>query len=410
MLPRWRDIWGLRVFGDPRFVRVATATVLLIALGYRVNQYVYFLSQPQWGYDFSAYWLAGRHVLAGQALYTAAQLAGPFEPQALGQFLYLYPPFLAVLVAPIAGLFPTYGTAMALWSALGALIAAGVALAVGRDEGLIRDRRNAAWLLGAAFVFPPLVAELILGNVHVLLLGLLAVGWLATRDRTPGAQAVAGVAVGIAALIKLFPAIVLVWLAVTGRWRAVAWAVGGAVTLALLTIPVVGIEPWLQYPTVILNLGAPANTADALAPSLWLGQWLPSLLARGIVFAVGLAVVWWSALHLEERASFGVAVAASVLMAPAMFQHYLALMVLPLLLGLRVAMDGPRVSKLYLAASYFAMWPGNQPLLGAWSWFFNRALPTLGALGVPATLLAWGRRSREPGGATDAVRQGDQPA
>jgi len=406
-LPRWREAWGLRVFADPRFVRLALGMVLLIALGYRVNQFIYFLTQPQWGYDFSAYWLAGRHVAAGEPLYLPAQLSGPFEPQALGQFLYLYPPFLAVAVAPLAALFPTYGPAMAVWSAAGAVVAAAVVLAVGRSEALVRDRSSALVLRGAAFVFPPLVAELILGNVHVLLLGLLAVAWLATRKEGRRAEAVAGVAVGIAALIKLFPAVVLVWFVLRGRWRAAAWGVAAALALAVATLPVVGLEPWLQYPRVILNLGAPANTADALAPSLWLGQWLPPLVARGIVVAVGLVAVAWSARALEERASYGVAVAACVLLAPAMFQHYLALMVLPLLLGLRVALNGPAISKVYLGLSYFAMWPGNQPLLGAWSWVLNRALPTLGALGVPVTLLAWGRQlgARKTGSAARRGRK-----
>lgn len=394
-MARWRETWGLRVFADPRFVRIAVAMLLAIALWYRLTQFLYFLSQPQWGYDFSAYWLAGRHLLAGQPLYSAAQLAGPYEPQQLGQFLYLYPPFLAVLLTPLAAVFGTYGPAMGVWSALGAIIAAAVVLAVGGREGVVRDGRGRALLLGAAFVFPPLVAELILGNVHVVLLGLLALAWLAIgRDGNADrrGEAVAGIAVGIAALIKLFPAVVLLWFALTGRWRAAAWGLVGAVALALVTLPVTGIDPWLQYPRVVLNLGAPANTADALAPSLWLGQVLPPLVARATVLVVGLAIVTWSARSLEQRASYGIAVAASVLMAPAMFQHYLALMVLPMLLGLRIVLDGPPAARLSLAAGYFAMWPGNQPLLGAWSWVLNRALPSFGALGVPVTLAAWARR------------------
>jgi alpha-1,2-mannosyltransferase len=386
----WRDVWGLRVFANPRFVRVLLSVLVVIALFYRFNQARIFVAGPQWGYDFSAYWLAGRHVLTGQPLYTATQLAGPYEPQQQGQFLYLYPPFLAVAVSPLAALFSAdYGAAMAVWALLGTVAVILVVLGVASVERLTRDAWQAAMLVGGAFAFPPLVAELILGNVHVLLLALFAIAWVGTRRGRTG-EALAGVAVGGATLVKLFPAVVVVWLLVTRRWRAAVWAVAGAVGLALLTLPIVGLQPWLDYPRAILNLGAPAVVTDALAPSLWLSAIMPPLIARALVLAAALIAVVWSASRLDERASYGIAVGVSVLAAPSVFQHYLAIMVLPLLLGLSVTRDRPPAARLALGASYLAMWPGQQPLLGAWSWVLNRALPTLGAIGVPAVLARWG--------------------
>jgi alpha-1,2-mannosyltransferase len=391
----WRQTWGLRVFADLRFVRVALSLVLALALLYRIDQVRTFLAGPQWGYDFSAYWLAGRHLLAGQPLYTAAQLAGSYAPQ--GQFLYLYPPFLAAVVSPLAWLFPEdYGGAMVVWAAIGAVICAAVVLGVGRLEGLTTDPVRTAFLLGGTFVFPPLVAELVLGNVHVLLLGLLALAWWGTRHGRRE-EAVAGVAVGIATLIKLFPGVVFLWFVLTGRWRAALWGVGAVLALALLTLPLTGLEPWLRYPQAVMNLGAPADVTDALAPATWLTGVLPFAIARGIVLGVGLIVVAWAALRVEERASYAIAVAVSVLVAPALFHHYLAIMILPLLLGLRMVLDRPPAARVALAASYLAMWPGQQPLLGMWAWVLNRAIPTVGAWGVPATLARWGARGRSSG-------------
>jgi hypothetical protein len=386
----WRNVWGLRVFANPRFVRLLLSVLVLIALVYRVQQVRVFLSGPQWGYDFSAYWLAGRHVLSGQPLYTPSQLAGPYAPQ--GQFLYLYPPFLAAALTPLAALFPAdYGAAMAVWALLGLGLVTVVVIGIARLEGLAPDRWHTAVLIGGAFAFPPLVAELILGNVHVLLLALFALAWFAIRtERGRLGESVAGVAVGIATLIKLFPAVVLVWFLLTGRWRAAMAAIAAAAVLGALTLPVVGIEPWLEYPRAVLNLGAPADVTDALAPSVWLATLMPADIARALVLVVGLLAVVWAGSRLDERASYGIAVAVSVLVAPALFQHYLAIMVLPLLLGLSVVREGPVAARLALGASYLAMWPGQQPLLGAWSWVLNRGLPTLGALGVPAVLARWG--------------------
>jgi alpha-1,2-mannosyltransferase len=389
-------MWGLRVFADARFVRLTTGILIAIVLAYRAVQVISWLSAPQWGYDFSAYWLAARHLLAGQPIYTAAQLAGTYAPQ--GQFLYLYAPFVAVLAIPLAWLSPaSYGPAAGLWALGGVAVTIAVVLGIARLERLAPTRQRAILLLAGAFAFPPLVGELVLGNVHVLLLGLLALAWWGVRMGGKQGDALAGLAIGTAALIKLFPALLLLWLVLTGRWRAAGWAVLGAGALTLLTLPVTGVGPWLDYPTVLLNLGAPADTTDALAPAVWLGLLVPPLIARAIVIAAGLVAIGWEALRLEEAASFGIAVAVSVLVAPALFQHYLALMVLPLLLGLRLAFDGPRSARLALGASYFAMWPGQQPLLGGAAWVLNRAIPTLGALGVPATLAGWAPHRSVPG-------------
>src|SRR5207249_4847417 len=161
------------------------------------NQVIGWLSAPQWGYDFSAYWLAARHLLAGQPIYTAAQLAGPYEPQLQGQFLYLYPPFLAVVVLPLAWLSPdSYGLAMGVWAVLGTAIATAVVLGISRLEGLLIDGERALLLLAATFAFPPLVGELVLGNVHVVLLGLFALAWWGARVGGRRGDALAGVAVG----------------------------------------------------------------------------------------------------------------------------------------------------------------------------------------------------------------------
>jgi hypothetical protein len=41
------------------------------------------------------------------------------------------------------------------------------------------------------------------------------------------------------------------------------WSIVGMAGLAVLTLPITGIEPWLAYPTVLLNLSRPAYVGDA---------------------------------------------------------------------------------------------------------------------------------------------------
>jgi hypothetical protein len=73
--------------------------------------------------------------------------------------------------------------------------------------------------------------------------------------------------------------------------------------------------------------------------------------------------------------SFAVAVLASVLMAPALYHHYLAILVLPFLLLLS---EGRSLG--WLAAAYLLMSGGTQTALGELGWIVNRAMPTVGAL------------------------------
>ena len=106
---RFRETFGLRLLFEPRFQGAAVGLLLVVVLAFRGLQFIAWTSSIQWGYDFSAYWQAARDLLDGEALYSAHQLAGPYGPQQ--QFLYLYPPFLAVAVAPLAALFDDYRAA-----------------------------------------------------------------------------------------------------------------------------------------------------------------------------------------------------------------------------------------------------------------------------------------------------------
>ena len=387
MRERLARTFGLRLLLEPRFQVTALSLLAVIAVAFRAVQFAALTRAEQFGYDLSAYWLAGRHLLHAEPIYTAAQLAGQYAPQ--GQGLYLYPPALAALFMPLAALFPDGYLPLAwLWAGLGAAILAATVAWIAAAERIVADRRGLLLLLAAAFAFPPVVGELVLGNVHLELLGLFALAWWGVRRGDRRGEIVAGIAIGAAALVKLVPIVVVVWFIATGRARAAAWTVVGAALLAVLTLPLTGLQPWLDYPTVLANLGRPADATDALAPTVWLGDLVGPGIARLVVLAAAVVAIAWSARRFVEPASYAVAVAVAVLVAPAVFHHYLAMLVLPMLLAL-VATE----RRGWLAAAYLAMWGGQQPALGGLGWLLNRALPALGALLVPAGLLAWGRRA-----------------
>jgi alpha-1,2-mannosyltransferase len=386
--------FGLRLLAKPSVQRTVLWVIAVVVLGFRLAQLVRLMGEIQWGYDFSYYWTAARHLLDGQAIYSPAQLAGPYAPQ--GQLGFLYPPPLAAAVIPLALAFPSEPKSAAwVWLVLGASILAISVLSLWRSERL-GDRHvllagRGRWLLlAAAFAFPPVVGELVLGNVHLVLLGLLTLAWLGLRRSTQGGELIGGMAVGAAAMVKVFPGVLLLWFLLTRRFRAAVGFVAAAAVLAIVTLPITGLQPWLDYPTVLANLSAPSNTTDTLAPTVWLADVIGFTAARILVTLVGIGLLAWAALRLDAKRSFAVAVMVSILVAPALYHHYLALLVLPLILGLSAG-----VPLRWLALAYFLMWGGQQQALGDLAWIINRGMPTAGALVLLTGLLIGGRASTE---------------
>ena len=372
-------VYGLRRLREPAFQRLLLVLIAVILVAFRLIQFLVFTTQIQWGYDFSAYWTAAGHLLHGLPIYTSEQLTGPYAPQK--QFLYLYPPPLAAAVIPLAALVPAdYRVAAWAWTALDAAILVAGSWAVARSIGLL-DRVRAATGLGpwilvvAVFCFPPVVGELALGNVHILLFGLFAVAWLGLRRGDRTGERWAGIAIGLAAVIKVFPALIVVWFLLTGRRRAAVWAGWSIIGVVLVTLPIVGISTWLDFLSALLNLSSPSDTTDTLAPTVWLAGFTGFGVARLVITGIALAILAWTARRLPTRRGYVVAVLLSVLIAPALYHHYLAILVLPFLLLL--VEDGALP---WLALAYLLMSGGEQTALGDLSWIVNRGLPTAGAL------------------------------
>lgn len=372
-------VYGLRRLREPAFQRLLLVLIAIILVAFRLTQFAVFTTQIQWGYDFSAYWTAAGNLLHDLPIYTTDQLTGPYAPQR--QFLYLYPPPLAAAVTPLAALIPgDYRVAAWVWAGLGAVILVAGTWAVARSVGLFERIRTATglgpWILiVAVFCFPPVVGELVLGNVHILLFGLFTVAWLGLRQGDRRGEALAGIAIGIATIIKVFPALIVVWFLLTGRRRAAWWAAIGGLVAILVALPLTGLESWLDFRAALFNLSAPSDTTDTLAPTVWLAGFIGFGWARVVVTGVALGVLAITARRLPTRRGFVVAVLLSVLIAPALYHHYLAILVLPFLLLLPE--DGALP---WLALAYLLMSGGEQTALGDLSWIVNRALPTAGAL------------------------------
>jgi alpha-1,2-mannosyltransferase len=260
-------------------------------------------------------------------------------------------------------------------------------LALAREAGLgerfpALAGRRILLVLVAVLAMPGVLTELVNGNVHLYLLGLLTAAWLGIRRGDGYGERVAGVAIGIATLVKIFPGLAILWFLVTRRWTAAAWSVVGAAALSVITLPITGLQPWLEFPRALANLAAPIDPSVSFAPTVWLAPYVGFSIARIVVTVTGVGIVAWSALRQDARTSFAVTVVASILITPALWSSYFSLLVIPIVLAL-----GSGASVTLLGIVYILLSAGVDTGLGDLAWVVARLLPTIGALLLLAVLL-----------------------
>ncbi len=191
-------------------------------------------------YDLRIYFHAIRWWAHGHPLYDYAQ---PDRIQ--GVLGFTYPPFAAVLMTPLAVL--PLGLVIALsWLANGVAVVITTAWLVGP---VARRRGWPGWF--AICLAVPLVTALepirenaTFGQINMYLALLILSDLLFA---VPAGRRFAGVGVGLATAIKLTPAIFIVYLLVTRRFRAAGVAIGTAVGATALTAAIVPHASWRYW-------------------------------------------------------------------------------------------------------------------------------------------------------------------
>ncbi|MGH2516504.1 MAG: glycosyltransferase 87 family protein, partial [Ktedonobacterales bacterium] len=246
-------------------LRAALRLTLVALLGMAVLHWlgvaVQILGDPNGGFDFISYYAAALALRDNPAanIYTlhTLQVAALAHSAPYPGTRYMYPPLLAVLLLPLTWLRPD--TALRLWDIFNlALWLACLALLVRLLRALLGVARptnehqpiptGARLFLVAvvaflALTYDPVAAGIGLGQINVLIcfLALLALDF--ERRGRPG---LAGAALAVASLLKVYPALLLGYYLLRGRWDVLR---GAAVTFALLVagmLPVLGIQGLLE--------------------------------------------------------------------------------------------------------------------------------------------------------------------
>ena len=237
--------------------------------------------------DWLTYAHAVERLMAGVPIYPEAQLSGPYVLPSATLIGYAYPPSSVPLFMP----FSSYPVGLVAWLTLNVgLVITGLYAVLKHELGRVRPLEFAVVLLGLAF-FRGFVEGIAFANASVGLAGLFAWSWVIGRGRGP-----VSVLAGLGGTFKLVPGTMVFWSTreTFPRVLLTAAALGGA--LFVLTLPLVGIQSWLDYITALsfsipaCGTDPPTSVACSLQPFVGIG----AAKLGGIVFALvagGLAVI-----------------------------------------------------------------------------------------------------------------------
>lgn len=311
-------IRALRQLRDPLvlFVAPVTFAVLTVGLGYLHSWPV--------GFDFrGTLWEPAHALLEGAAMYPE-----PTRQAVLIGNPSVYPPFFILVSVPLA-LVPV---SVAAWTWF-ALLAVCVLAAMWVLD--VRDWRCHV----LALTSPVVVHGLFYGNLTVALVLLVALGWR-YRDRAP----VAGVAIGAAIAAKLFLWPLVLWLLLTRRVRAAAWAAWVAATLVFGAWTLIGFQGLLEYPALLREVQEVYALRGVSLASVAGSLGAPSSLAAAVAWIAGVGLIALAALRFrgDERRALALIVGACIVASPIVWPNYLALLLIP------IAITWPRLSPVWL--------------------------------------------------------------
>lgn len=327
--------------------------VLGVAVLLMGNSFVHCFRPPDYLLtDFIQEWLSGRNYFVNEPVYqnqhvTLLRHMPEFRTD-ISTFLpwNAHPPAAVLIALPLARF--DYQTAQFIWNLVTFTLFVFSIWLVWRELATRFQPWHVFSICTLLLFASPVVITLRQGQLNFLLAFLLTVGWVADRH---GYQLGAGLAVGLAAGLKLFPGFILLYFLGAGRWRAAIGLVIGAVVINALTLAVVGIGAFETYVReVIPSLQVFQSGWRNISINGWVLRLLdPHPIQAGpeayrnpvlakLLTAVGVllvsAVVVWIAIRarrtVDPDRGWAVALTGMLLVSPITWSHYLVLLVVPL--------------------------------------------------------------------------------
>ncbi len=281
---------------------------------------------------------------------------------------FQYPPPFLLLPRLALALTDNFLAMRTIWYGAQLLLFLGAALAmsawIGGAEG-----RTAALLIPAVWISLPAMQSLQYGQFHMAAVSLALLAMVAFERRRP---AIGGALLGFAAVGKIFPGVLLLWLVSQRRWREAAWTTGMAAVFTLLAFAAFGPGPFqafILYALPRLSNGAAFDFA-AKWPEFTAALIADNLSPAGVVEKLGLLGV----------PGMGRSVAIVVIRL-----YTAAVIVVALVAGRRRLEARPQRAAMWLALLNLAALQAY----GAWGDYVTLGTAWLMTIGLPAPAGAW---------------------
>lgn len=376
--------------------------------------------------DFLSFYAAARAATAHVDFYDyeALQRLAALHDWGERVYPYLYPPFLAHALRPLAMLELT--SAHRVWLGVNVVAFASAVsltlLSTHRAWRTVTPRRPSPYFLllvvGAVLVWAlPLRNNLLLGQVNALVLLFIS---LALRAHLLGRRATAGLWLAPAIMIKMTPAVLLLFFVLRGRYRTPLACLACIAAMGLASVSLGAGPDWLSFVRHAPERGYgatipglfPADNTWNFAPAGWLARLLPEHSAwvpRGsllLLAGVGSVTVWLT-LRARSPSSDCLALASLfpvlLLASPLAYLHHLVYLLPALVIWLlrawsedRHALFGATLLAAFIAGTDWA------PLYGRL--FGASASPLLTSINLYAVLaflaVGWVLLSERPRAAT----------
>lgn len=268
-----------RIEGARRLLARRPGTVLLVAAAAMLLlTWIPACLQPGM-VDLRVYRSAAPHLLGGDLYAFRLDLPGPD----LFPLPFTYPPFAALLFLPLSWMpWPPVSAAWTAASILALCVLVHCCLRMADPDAPAARHRRRVLLWSAALLWTePVAVTLALGQINLLL----AAGVAYAVGRR---SAAAGLGVGLAAGVKLVPAVTGVYFLAHRRWAAAGWsAAAGAATVA---------AGWWAAPRAAADfwLHAVGDAARVGPVGSVLNQSLRGALSRTLGHDAGWSAVWWA--------------------------------------------------------------------------------------------------------------------
>jgi hypothetical protein len=296
--------------------------------------------------DFAVYYFLGQELRHGINPYTAK-----ITTQSRLDGLNIHgithgtdpPTFLAFLIEPLSGL-PLH-TAYWIWQALNlACLCVAIYLLIGPGSGLTLSM--GLTLAALAALYPPVGSHIWFGQSKFPALLLLV---LMMRSLRRGHEALAGVTLAIASLLRIFPLALVGYLLLQQRWRAIFYTTVGILVGGAATVALVGLDNCVSFVTAagMLVSDSAADIGRDISIPLFIARQLQSVSAHPGLFreaaskalsisadiAILMATIWATLASADKQDRdfrlFALWVVTSIFLLPVAWDYDLVLMLIP---------------------------------------------------------------------------------